>query len=167
MASVRVEPMTGGESREMTLEALRARAGEELGVSGWVPVMQEAIDTFAALTGDDQFIHVDPVRAAETPFGGTVAHGFLTLSLLSRFAREARPRLEGMRMSVNYGFDRVRFVAPVPAGARLRGRFRLTRVEDSGPGEVTLHWRVTVEIEGADRPALAADWITRAYLEAG
>lgn len=151
----------------MTLDELAALAGRELGVSGWVPVTQSEIDAFAALTGDDQFIHVDPVRAAETPFGGTVAHGFLTLSLLSRFAREARPRIAGARMGVNYGFDRVRFVAPVQAGSRVRGRFRLTGVERTAPGEATLHWQVTVEIEGVDRPALVADWITRTYLEAG
>lgn len=149
----------------MTLEALRAREGEEVGVSSWVRVTQADIDTFAELTGDRQYIHVDPERAAASPFGGTVAHGFLTLSLLSRFAYEARPRLAGMRMSVNYGFDRLRFVAPVPAGARLRGRFRLDGLEETGAGEVTLRWGVTVEVEGADRPAIVADWITRAYLE--
>lgn len=165
--SVRVQPETGNDSRALTLDQLRARAGEEVGVSGWVRVTQAEIDAFADLTHDHQYIHVDPERAAKTPYGGTVAHGFLTLSLLARFGYEARPRVAGMRMSVNYGFDRVRFVAPVPSGARLRGRFRLDRVEDSGPGEVTLHWDVTVEIEGEDRPALVADWITRAYLEEG
>lgn len=167
MTGVRVEPETEDHGRAVTLEALRARQGEEIGVSNWVRVTQAMIDAFAALTGDEQFIHVDPVRAAATPFGGTVAHGFLTLSLLSRFAYEARPRIEGTRMSVNYGFDRLRFVAPVPSGARLRGRFRLTGVEDGTPGEVTLRWQVKVEIEGNDRPALVADWITRAYLEGG
>jgi acyl dehydratase len=165
--SVRVEPETQQDSEAVTLEALRAREGEEVGVSSWVPVTQADIDAFADLTHDHQYIHVDPERAAASPFGTTVAHGFLTLSLLSRFAYEARPRLKGTRMSVNYGFDRLRFVAPVPSGARLRGRFRLERVEDSGPGEVTLHWGVTVEIEGEDRPAIVADWITRAYLEEG
>lgn len=149
----------------MTLDELAARAGHEIGLSGWVKVTQGEIDAFAALTGDDQFIHVDPVRAARTPLGGTVAHGFLTLSLLSRFAREARPSIAGTAMSLNYGFDRVRFVAPVPAGGRIRGRFRLDRVVRDTPGEATLHWQVTVEIEGGARPALVADWITRAYLE--
>ena len=162
-----MQPETGDDSEALTLEALRAREGEEVGVSGWVRITQADIDAFADLTDDHQYIHVDPERAASGPFGGTVAHGFLTLSQLARFGYEARPRLKGMRMSVNYGFDRVRFVAPVPSGARLRGRFRLARVEDSGPSEVTFHWDVTVEIEGEERPAIVADWITRAYLEEG
>jgi acyl dehydratase len=130
-----------------------------------VTIGQSQIDAFADLTGDHQFIHVDPVRAAGTPFGGTIAHGFLTLSLLSRFAGKARPRIAGTRHSVNYGFDKLRFVAPVPAGARVRGRFRLTRLDQRAPGELTQHYEVTVEIEGAERPALIADWITRAYME--
>lgn len=150
----------------MSVDELARHVGEEVGVSDWRPVTQDQIDAFAGLTGDDQFIHVDPARAAATPFGGTVAHGFLTLSLLSRFAYDARPSLAGMAMSVNYGFDRLRFVAPVPAGARIRARFRLTRLDRDTPGQVTMHWGVTVEIEGADRPAIVADWITRAYLEA-
>lgn len=162
MAGVRVQGKT---AEETTLAALRARVGGEVGVSGWVTVSQAMIDAFAEVTGDHQFIHVDPERAAGTPFGGTVAHGFLTLSLLSRFGYDARPRLAGTRMSLNYGFDRVRFVAPVPAGARLRGRFRLIGLDDATPGEVSFRWQVTVEIEGAERPALVADWLTRAYLE--
>lgn len=165
MASLGAEPETGSAGGSVTLAQLRARTGAEIGVSSWLPVTQAEIDAFADLTHDHQYIHVDPARAAQTPFGGTVAHGFLTLALLSRFAYEARPAIAGTRLSVNYGFDRVRFVEPVPAGARLRGRFRLARVEDSAPGEATLHWQATVEIEGAGRPALVADWITRVYLE--
>ncbi len=157
--------MEGSAQATMTLDELAALTGREVGVSGWLKVTQEMIDGFAELTGDRQYIHVDPARAAETPFGGTVAHGFLTLSLLSRFAYEARPRLTGATMSVNYGFDRLRFVAPVPAESRVRARFRLTGVETTAPGEVTFNWQATVEIEGAERPALVADWITRAYLE--
>lgn len=157
--------MEGSTQGTMTLDELAALTGREVGVSGWLPLTQDMIDGFAELTGDRQYIHVDPARAAETPFGGTVAHGFLTLSLLSRFAYEARPRLKGTAMSVNYGFDRLRFVAPVPAGSRVRGRFRLSNVETTAPGEITLSWQATVEIEGAERPALVADWITRAYLE--
>ncbi len=153
--------------RHVALEALRARVGEEIGVSDWLTLRQDRIDAFADLCGDHQFIHVDPARAAETPFGGTIAHGFLTLSLLTWFAAGVRPRIEGTRHGVNYGFDMVRFVAPVPAGSRVRGRFRLTSLEERAPGEVTQHYEVTVEIEGGGRPALVADWITRAYLEDG
>ena len=158
---------TTNDQRHVPLEALRARVGEEIGVSDWLTIGQDRIDAFADLCGDHQFIHVDPERAAETPFGGTIAHGFLTLSLLTWFARGVRPRIESTRHSVNYGLDRLRFVAPVPAGARVRGRFRLTSLEERVPGEVTQHYEVTVEIEGAERPALVADWITRAYLGAG
>ncbi len=153
--------------RHVALEALRARVGVEIGVSDWLTIGQDRIDAFADLCGDHQFIHVDPERAAATPFGGTIAHGFLTLSLLTWFAMGVRPRIEGTRHSVNYGFDRLRFVAPVPAGSRVRGRFRLTSLEEREPGEVTQHYEVTVEIEGGGRPALVADWITRAYLEDG
>jgi acyl dehydratase len=156
---------TISEHRYVSLATLRARVGEEIGVSEWLTVAQDRIDAFADLCGDHQFIHVDPQRAAETPFGGTIAHGFLTLSLLTWFAAGVRPRIAGTRHSVNYGFDRVRFVAPVPAGGRLRGRFRLTSLDERVPGEVTQHYQVTVEIEGGERPALAADWITRAFLE--
>ncbi len=151
----------------MTADELAARVGEEVGVSSWLPVTQDRIDAFATLTGDEQYIHVDPERAAASPFGGTIAHGFLTLSLLSRFAHEVRPRPAGMAMSVNYGFDKVRFVAPVPAGSRVRARFRLESLDRDTPGQVTMRWGVTVEVEGGDRPAIVADWITRAYLEDG
>ncbi|HUS53258.1 MAG TPA: MaoC family dehydratase [Thermohalobaculum sp.] len=150
---------------EMPLAQLKTRVGDEVGISDWFAIGQAQIDAFADLTGDHQFIHVDPVRAAATPFGGTIAHGFLTVSLLSWFAGNARPRIAGTRHSVNYGFDKLRFVAPVPAGSRVRGRFQLTRLDERVPGEVTQHYQVTVEIEEAERPALVADWITRAYLE--
>lgn len=142
--------------------------GQELGVSRWITVDQARIDAFAKVTEDHQFIHVDPARAAaETPFGGTIAHGFLTLSLLSAMAYDAQPQLDGIRMSVNYGFDRVRFLSPVPAGARIRARFTLKAAEERVPGEVTMTWGVLVEIEGQDKPALAADWLGRRYLEVG
>ncbi|PRX35347.1 Acyl dehydratase [Meinhardsimonia xiamenensis] len=154
-------------ARALTPAEMAARLGEELGVSRWFTIDQPMIDAFAALTEDDQFIHTDPERARKTPFGGTVAHGFLTLSLLSAMAYDAEPPLAGARMSVNYGFDRLRFVAPVPAGARVRGRFVLAGLEERRPGEVTLAWDVTVEIEGAERPALAARWLQRWYLVNG
>lgn len=149
---------------DLTVDQLSELVGREVGVSRWFVIDQERIDRFAAVCDDDQFIHVDPARAAETPFGGTVAHGFLTLSLLSAMAYDAQPGLAGATMSVNYGFDRVRFLAPVPAGSRVRGRFVLAAVEERRPGEVTLGWAVTVEIDGAAKPALVADWINRRYL---
>jgi acyl dehydratase len=157
---------TIGEHRFVSLAELRAQVGGEVGVSDWLTIGQDRIDAFADLCGDHQFIHVDPERAAETPFGGTIAHGFLTLSLLTWFAAKVRPRIKGTAHSVNYGFDRLRFVAPVPAGARVRGRFVLDRLDESVAGQVSQHWTVTVEIEGGERPALVAEWITRAYLEA-
>src|SRR3954464_13453528 len=113
-----------------TLDEIRARVGEEVGVSGWILVDQARIDAFAEVTEDHQFIHIDPEAAAKTPFGGTVAHGFLTLSLLSRMAADAMVRLEGVKMGVNYGFERVRLMAPVRSGKRVRGRFVLVRFEE-------------------------------------
>jgi acyl dehydratase len=150
---------------EQSLAELAARAGEEVGVSRWITVDQAMIDAFADLTDDHQYIHVDPERTRrETALEGTIAHGFLTLSLLSPMSQDARPRVAGVTMSLNYGFDRVRFLSPVPAGARIRGRFVLLSAEETAPGEATLRWRATVEIEGQERPALVADWIGRHYL---
>ena len=149
----------------LSLDALRALEGKEIGVSDWLAIGQYQIDAFADLCGDHQFIHVDPVRAMETPFGGTIAHGFHTLSLLTFLAQGVRPRIESTRHSVNYGFDRIRFVAPVHSGSRIRARFRLAQLEERVPGEITQHYAVTVEIEGEERPALLAQWITRSYLE--
>jgi acyl dehydratase len=146
------------------LDDLAARAGQEM-VSRWFPITQGRVDAFAEATEDRYFIHTDPERArTETPWGGTIAHGFLTASLLSAMAYDAVPRVQEARHGVNYGFDRLRFVSPVPVGSNVRGRFRLDEVDRSRPGEVTLRWSVTVEIEGAARPALAADWITRQFL---
>lgn len=152
---------------DTALAASRARIGEEIGLSPWVTVDQAMIDAFAACTLDDQFIHVDPARArAETPFGGTIAHGFLTLSLASRFAYDALQDLPGQRMGVNYGFERVRFLAPVPAGARLRGRFTLRDASARPGGGLLRKWALSIEIEGAKGPALAADWLTLIYFDA-
>ncbi len=149
----------------VSLEKLEAMIGSAIGISSWVIVDQAMIDTFAEATGDRQFIHIDPVRAAQTPFGGTVAHGFLTLSLLPRMATEALPVVEGRALSINYGFDKVRFVAPVRSGARVRARFVLREVEERGPREVLARYGVSVEIEGEEKPALAAEWLTLAILE--
>jgi acyl dehydratase len=146
---------------------LADRVGSEIGVSPWITVDQAMIDAFAAVTDDPQFIHTDPERArAETPFGGTIAHGMLTLSLLVPLARGTIPPLEGLRHGVNYGFDRVRFLAPVPAGTRIRGRFVLKALEERAPAEVTVTVEATVEIEGQARPALVATWLNRRYLDA-
>ena len=142
-----------------SLDDLRARVGEEVGVSSWLKVDQAQIDAFAEATEDRQFIHTDPTAAAQTPFGGTIAHGFLTLSLLSRMAAEAMLIPDGVKMAVNYGFDRVRFLAPVRSGKRVRGRFTLDSLEEKAPGQVLMRHKVTVEIEGEDKPALTAQWL--------
>jgi acyl dehydratase len=133
--------------------------GQEVGLSRWITVDQERIDAFARITEDEQFIHVDPEAAKATPFGGTIAHGFLTLSLASAMSYDAVKPLEGVVMGVNYGFDKLRFLAPVPAGARIRGRFKLLSAEDKGGGRWLLKHELTVEIEGADKPALIAEWL--------
>ncbi len=120
---------------------------------------QQRIDEFADATEDRQFIHVDPLAAAQTPFGGTIGHGFLTLSMLSRMAAEAMLVPDSIRMAVNYGLDRVRFIAPVRSGKRIRGRFRLDSVDEKAPGQLLLRHTVTVEIEGEEKPALTAEWL--------
>jgi acyl dehydratase len=145
---------------------MKAMLGKEIGLSDWLEVNQEKINAFADITEDWQFIHVDPDRAARTPFGGTIAHGFLTLSLLSAMAMDAIPRLENTTMGVNYGFDKIRFLSPVAAGARIRGRFKVISADELKPGELTLKYQVAVEIEGRDRPALTAEWISRQYFRA-
>ena len=142
-----------------SIEDIQSKVGSEVGVSDWIPVDQARIDAFAEITEDPQFIHIDPEAAAKTPFGGTVAHGFLTLSLLSRMAADSMLRPEGVKMGVNYGFERVRFMAPVRSGKRVRGRFRLVRFEEKKPGQWQFVHNVTVEIEGEEKPALVADWI--------
>ncbi len=143
-----------------------ARVGQRLGVSDWHPVAQPRIDAFADCTGDPYWIHTDPVRARqESPTGTTIAHGFLTLSLLPAMAQQVLPGPEEARMVLNYGLDKVRFLAPVPAGARVRGVFTLRDVSEREPGEVTLTVAVAVEIEGQDRPALVADWLHRRYYD--
>ena len=141
------------------LDEIRGRVGQEIGTSSWLEIGQDRIDSFAEATEDRQFIHVDPDSAARTPFGGTIAHGFLSLSLLSRMAAEAMLVPESTRMAVNYGLDRVRFIAPVRSGKRVRGRFRLDSIEEKAPGQLLMRHHVTVEIEGEDKPALLADWI--------
>lgn len=138
---------------------LQALIGQEVGVSRWFEVGQARIDAFADCTEDRQFIHVDPEAAQATPFGGTIAHGFLTLSLASAMSYDAVAPLNGLTMGINYGFDRLRFLAPVPAGSRVRGRFRLLSAENKGGSRWLLKHELTVEIEGADKPALVGEWL--------
>ena len=142
-----------------SLDDVRARVGSEVGVSSWLTIDQNRIEEFADATEDRQFIHVDPEAASKTPFGGTIAHGFLTLSLLSRMAAEGMLVPDNVQMAVNYGFDRVRFLSPVKSGKRVRGRFTLDSIEEKAPGQWLLRHNVTVEIEGEDKPALTAAWL--------
>jgi len=141
------------------LDEIRSRVGEEVGVSGWLEIGQSRIDAFADATEDRQFIHIDAAAAAQTPFGGTIAHGFLTLSLLSRMGAEAMLIPEGLTMAVNYGLDRVRFLAPVRSGKRVRGRFTLDSIDEKAPGQWLMRHTVSVEIEGEQKPALTAQWL--------
>ena len=143
-----------------TADEIRARVGEEIGTSSWITIDQPRITAFADATEDRQFIHVDPEMAAQTPFGGTVAHGFLTLSLLSRMAAEVMLMPETLKMAVNYGCERVRFLAPVRSGKRVRGRFTLECVEEKAPGQLLVRHLVSVDIEDEDRPALVGQWLT-------
>jgi acyl dehydratase len=145
-----------------SIRDLERRVGEEVGVSPWLQVTQERIDTFAKAIDDFQFIHVDPERAKRSPFGGTVAHGFLTLSLLSHLSEQTFS-YKDRRMGVNYGLNRVRFTSPVPAGARVRARFMLAKYEPIEGNGVQVTWNAVVEIEGQDKPALVAEWIGRHY----
>jgi acyl dehydratase len=142
---------------------LEALIGTEVGVSKWIEIDQKRIDAFADCTEDWQFIHVDPEAAAKTPFGGTIAHGFLTLSLMSAMTYDANPPLEGVVMGVNYGFDKLRFINPVPSGSKVRGRFKLLSAENKGSDGGVTRWlikhEVTVEIEGVAKPALIAEWL--------
>ncbi len=150
----------------ISLETLLASAGKEVGLSPWRVVTQHMIDLFADATDDHQFIHCDPERvAAETPFGGTIAHGFLSLSLLSAMTFETLPPLEKSKMGVNHGFDQVRFLAPVKTGSRIRARFVLADVKARPSGWVQMTHDVTIEIEGSVKPALTARWLTLTFVE--
>ncbi len=156
-----------------TVEELRSLIGEDLGVGSWVEITQEMVNAFADLTGDHQYIHVDPERARKTMFGGTIAHGYLTLSLLPLLSREregVRISLDG-RMAVNYGLNRLRFPGPVPVGKRIRLHTKLLNVEEINPGAgpnggpqaLQLTYQQTVEVEGAERPGMVAETLTRIY----
>ena len=148
-----------GGRRALTLDELQARVGQELGCSSWLRIDQAAIRGLADLTHEWQDIHVDATAARASGFGGTIAHGFLTLSLLSAMAEEVVPRVEGLRRSVNYGLDHLRFLAPVRCGDRVRGRFTLEQAGLRAPGQYQLKHSVVVQIEQRDRPALVAQWL--------
>ena len=137
--------------------------GQKVGTSRWFEIDQSRIDTFADVTEDHQFIHVDEKAAEKTPFGTTIAHGFLTLSMLSAMIYEGVPNIEGAKMGVNYGFNKIRFISPVKSGARVRAHFTLNALRHPKPTEVTNIWGVSIEIEGQERPALIAEWIGRQY----
>jgi len=137
--------------------------GQDIGVSSWHLVDQQRIDVFADATEDHQFIHIDPVRAKATPFGTTIAHGFLTTSLISVFSYEALPKLADVAMGVNYGFDKLRFVSPVKSGVQVRGHFSLKEASWRKPKELFTRVGVSVEIEGETKPALVADWLALTY----
>ena len=149
--------------KPLSLNDLRAALGTEIGLSAWRTVSQDMIDRFAAATDDHQFIHTDPIRAAaETPFGGTIAHGFLTVSLLSTLAYECLPMIEGATMGINYGFDKLRFMSPVKVGARVRARFKLADFDIRPSGRVMNTYDVALEVEGLIKPAFTATWLTLA-----
>jgi len=147
---------------EIDVRHFREHVGKEVAVSEWFEISQERINTFADATEDHQWIHVDPARAAtESPFKTTIAHGFLTLSLMPMLLRTAM-KIGGTRLTVNYGANRLRFVAPVPVGSRVRGRFTLGSVEDAGGG-VQVTWNLTIERDGGDKPCVVAEWLVRYY----
>ena len=147
----------------ITLQAYQALVGKEIGVSSWHLIDQPRIDTYADVTEDHQFIHVDPERAKQTAFGTTIAHGFLPLSMMSVMSYEVMPAIAGTTMGVNYGFDKLRFISPVRSGKRIRGRFVLAEAKLRKPNELQSRTNVTVEIEGEDKPALVAEWLGLIY----
>ena len=161
MADTGIRDMT---SATTSLADYAARVGEEIGASNWIEVDQSRIDSFAETTLDGQYIHVDPERAASGPFGGTIAHGFLTLSLLSRMSFDALPAIGDAKMGVNYGMNSLRFLTPVKSGQRVRGRFLLRDIARKDENRVLITYDATVEIEGAVKPALVAEWLIMTIL---
>lgn len=155
------------EPNPISLEDLEAQVGGTVAQSRWRVIDQAMIDQFADLINDHQFIHVDPDRARDTPYGTTVAHGFLTLSIFGGLAGEVSPRLAGRQMSINYGFDRIRFVAPVRQGSKVRATLKLRSVSHRDPDAVDIVYDGTLEVEGEDKPAIVALWLLRCYLGDG
>lgn len=148
----------------VSVEDAQARVGSEVGVSDWIEITQQQVDAFADLTGDHQFIHVDAEKAKQTPLGGTIAHGFYTLSLIGGMAETHLLLLKGVKMGLNYGVEGVRFLSPVRVGRRVRARFALLSIEERSPGAYLLTYDTTIDIEGEDKPALSAQWLTLQYV---
>ena len=149
----------------ITPQDLQARVGEHLGTSEWVLVDQDMIDKFADATGDHQFIHIDEEKAKMTPFGGTIAHGFLTLSMIPYLsANSDLPKVEGVKMGVNYGGNKTRFISPVKSGKRIRGHWKLIDLTEKRPGQWQQTHEITIEIEGEDKPALITEWIMQFFV---
>ncbi len=149
----------------MSPQDIAAKAGQQLGTSEWLEVSQERINQFAEATGDHQFIHVNPEMAKLTPFGTTIAHGFLTLSLIPALRQNSDcPRPEGVKMGVNYGGNKVRFLAPVKSGKRVRAHFKLIELVEKRPGQWQETMETTIEIEGEDKPALIAEWMSQFFV---
>ncbi len=149
----------------MTPQDLAAKVGETIGTSEWVELSQERINQFADATGDHQFIHINEEAAKMTPFGGTIAHGFLTLSMIPYLgANSDMARIDGIKMAVNYGGNKTRFIAPVRSGKRIRGHWKLTEMVEKRPGQWQQTCEITMEIEGEDKPALIAEWITQYFV---
>lgn len=153
-----------GPTRTMTLDEISTYVGKEIGVSDWFLLDQNRINGFADLTEDHMFLHVNPEAAAQTPFGGTIAHGLLTLSMMPVMAYQAVPGVSGTKMGVNYGYNKVRFMAPVRSGKRIRGRFVVKALEPASGGRMQIVHDCTIEIEGEPKPALAAEWITMVWM---
>ena len=149
--------------KNITRDDMKALVGKNAGTSDWFLIDQSRIDVFAGVTEDHQFIHVDAEAAKETPFGTTIAHGFLTLSMLSAMIYNAVPDVEGATMGINYGFNKIRFLSPVAVNVRIRAHFTLQTYREDKPNEGTSIWDISVEIEGQSRPALVAEWIGRRY----
>lgn len=147
------------------MSELSGLIGTVIGTSDWIVVDQDRINVFADVTEDHQFIHIDPVKAKDSPFGGTIAHGFLTLSLLSKFAETGTVVIKGAVMGINYGLESVRFLNPVTSGSKVRGVFTLKGAFEKKPGQILLTYGVSVEIEGVEKPALVADWLGIQILE--
>lgn len=145
----------------MSPQEMAAKVGENIGISEWVEISQERINQFAEATGDHQFIHVDPEKAKMTPFGGTIAHGFLTLSMIPYLTMNSDiPRLDGLKMAVNYGGNKTRFLTPVRSGKRIRAHWKLVEMVEKRPGQWQQTNEITVEIEGEDKPAFICEWIS-------
>ncbi|HET6470875.1 MAG TPA: MaoC family dehydratase [Pseudomonadales bacterium] len=153
-----------GPVRTMSLDEIKTYVGKEIGVSDWFELDQQRVNAFADLTEDHMFLHVNPEAAKATPFGGTIAHGLLTLSMMPVMAYQAMPGVSGTKMGVNYGYNKVRFMAPVKSGKRIRGRFGVKAVEPQSGGRMQIVHDVTIEIEGEPKPALAAEWITMVWM---